>query len=151
MDPYKQHINQVHHLQMHHHIYKLQLILFIHILRVHYNQYYLLIKHMFLLYYIHLFLDLLCDRFHKNHNRFQYEGIYIYKFLHLHHNLMFLLDHINNLKYIQLDLILFILNQIQQVLVHQHYLITINGTILSLKFQLEKLIGLNLDLQMTDF
>ena len=101
--------------------------------------------------YILQFQGLLYVLFRKSHNLFLYEGICISKFLHLHRNLMFRLDHINNLKYILSDLILFILNQIQQVLVLQHYLIIINGTILLLEFQLEKLIRLNLDLQLKDF
>ena len=97
--PYKQHINQVHHLQRLLHIYKPQLFLFIHNLHDRCNQYFHLTKHIFQLYYILQSKDLLCVRFHKIHNRFLYEGICIYIFLHLHHNLMFLLDHISNLMY----------------------------------------------------
>ena len=151
MDLYKHHTNLIHHLQMLLRIYIQQLILFTRIHHDHCNQRHLLIMRMFLMGYILQFQGLLYVHFRKSHNLFLYEGICIGIFLHLHRNLMFQLDHINNLKYIQSDLILFILNQIQQVLVLQHYLIIINGTILSLKFQLEKLIRLNLDLQLKDF
>ena len=130
VDPYKLHINRVHHLQKHLHIYKQQLLQFIHNLRDHCNQYYHLTKRIFLLYYILLSMDLLCDLFHKNHNQFLYGGIYIYKLLHLHRKLMSLLDHISNLMYKQLSLLWFILNQNQQDLDHLHHLIVIYDTIL---------------------